>query len=555
MNRRLDRVINKVTSLNQKAYNKERYIQEALINTIDAVRHCEVNGISGAILSIDQKKAFDSVFHGYMLQVYRFYGFGEDFIKLLQTIGTGRNARVILDGGKYSREIDLDRGFAQGDGPSPRLYNIGEQILIFRLEYDPRIMGIYVSFLIPRQVIDRAVTYPLQVQAEEAGLRVDPELRHNNRRIPAFADDANGAFKRDAENLTRIKNVLQEFGRMSGLETNVDKTTLMPIGNLQEPITQEVRDLGFEIVSEIKCLGLKINNTATNLSEHFNGTISKVRQLIGMWGIYNLSLGGKIAIAKTMLISQIGYIGCIVTPTAEQVTVLQNIIDSYVTNGNVVAEDRLYTKPNAGGLGLIKLSTYITALQCSWVKRCSIKINDSWRWELAPSCNFCFDNLRPDCIDKNLHPVLGNIVDSFCKLQNVFLTKHDNYLQALLVDNPMFLRADPRRRAPVRGSVDRNLLGAEFYDNNKERLRNLRMNCLIRGGRVADYNSLCRNTNLVFPPAAYLNLVTAANFAIKKYGNVDGNNGTRLPTMWMFGRIKKGSVAGAAQEILQSYTS
>jgi hypothetical protein len=206
-----------------------------------------------------------------------------------------------------------------------------------------------------------------------------------------------------------------------------------------------------------------------------------------------------------------------------------------------VAADRLYTKPKAGGLGLIRLSTYLTALQCSWVKRCSIKINDCWRWELAAACNFCFDNLRPDSIDRNLHPVLGNIVDSFCNLKIAFLTKHDNYLQALLVDNRMFLRADPGRRAPVRGVVDRNLLGANFYDENKERLRNLRMNCLIRGGRVVDYNSLCRNTNLVFPPAAYLNLVTAANFAIKKYGNTDGNNGTSLPTSWIFGKIKRGS--------------
>ncbi len=203
VNRRLDHVINKVTSMNQKAYNKERYIQEALISTIDAVRHCELNGISGAILSIDQKKAFDSVYHGYMLQVYRFFGFGEDFIKFLLTIGTGRNARIILDSGKYSREIDLDRGFAQGDGPSPRLYNIGEQILIFRLEYDPRIIGVYVSFLVPRQLVEGGEVYPLQEQAEAAGLKVDPELRHTNRKVPAFADDANGAFKRDAENLAR----------------------------------------------------------------------------------------------------------------------------------------------------------------------------------------------------------------------------------------------------------------------------------------------------------------------------------------------------------------
>jgi hypothetical protein len=222
-------------------------------------------------------------------------------------------------------------------------------------------------------------------------------------------------------------------------------------------------------------------------------------------------------------------------------TVLQEIIDSYVTNGTVVAADRLYTKPGAGGLGLIRISTYLTALQCSWVKRSSVKINDPWRWELAASCNFCFDNLRPDSVDKNLHPVLGNIVDSFCKLKNSFLTNHDNYLQALLVDNRMFLRAEPARRAPVLGVVDRNLLGADFYDTNKERLRNLRMNCLIRGGRVVDYNSLCRFTNLVFPQASYLNLVTAANFAIKKYGNNAASNGTSLPTSWLLTKVKKGS--------------
>jgi hypothetical protein len=67
------------------------------------------------------------------------------------------------------------------------------------------------------------------------------------------------------------------------------------------------------------------------------------------------------------------------------------------------------------------------------------------------------------------------------------------------------------------------------------------MNCLIRGGRVVDYNSLCRNSGLNFPPAAYLNLVTAANFAIKKYGNKQDSNGTSLPTSWIFTKIKKGS--------------
>jgi hypothetical protein len=86
VNARLDTIIDKVTSLDQKAYNKNRYIQEALICTIDTIRHCENNGIKGVVLSIDQKKAFDSVYHGYMREVYKFFNFGGKFIDLLETI-------------------------------------------------------------------------------------------------------------------------------------------------------------------------------------------------------------------------------------------------------------------------------------------------------------------------------------------------------------------------------------------------------------------------------------------------------------------------------------
>ncbi len=245
---RLEKVIDKVTSLAQKAYNKKRYIQEALINTIDTIRHCEQNGINGVILSNDQKKAFDCVFHPYIREGYRFFGFGDAFIKLLDTIGTNRTARIILDGGKNSREFDLERGFAQGNSPSPKKYNIGEQILIFRIEYDPLILGVYNSFLIPRSIEECVTTFPLVDKAEWKGLTVDPELKENSRKINAFADDSNAGLLRCADNLARVKNVLFEFGDISGLETNVEKTTLMPIGRLDLAIPQDIRDLGFEIV-------------------------------------------------------------------------------------------------------------------------------------------------------------------------------------------------------------------------------------------------------------------------------------------------------------------
>jgi hypothetical protein len=45
----------------QKGFTSGRYIQEVLMIVIEIIAHCNKNGIPGAILSIDQAKAFDSV--------------------------------------------------------------------------------------------------------------------------------------------------------------------------------------------------------------------------------------------------------------------------------------------------------------------------------------------------------------------------------------------------------------------------------------------------------------------------------------------------------------
>ena len=110
-------------------------------------------------------------------------------------------------------------------------------------------------------------------------LILDPELKDATRKTSAFADDSTAGLQRTAENLRNVKQVLFDFGEMSGLETNVEKTTLMPIGNLEEQLPQSILDLGFEVVNEIKILGLTLDNKAANLCEHFNGTIMKMKKI------------------------------------------------------------------------------------------------------------------------------------------------------------------------------------------------------------------------------------------------------------------------------------
>ncbi len=95
------------------------------------------------MVSVDVSKAFDSVDHNFMDKVYKFYGFGDRIRKWLATIGTGRNAQLILSNDELSLAFQLEKGHAQGDSPSPLLYNMAAQICIWKIELEPGIKSVY----------------------------------------------------------------------------------------------------------------------------------------------------------------------------------------------------------------------------------------------------------------------------------------------------------------------------------------------------------------------------------------------------------------------------
>ncbi len=110
LNNRLKTVSSTIFSRSQKGFTKDWYIQEVLINVIEMVAHCKEHNIPGAILSIDRSKAFDSVSHLYMHAVYEFFGFGPQFIRLLETLGNNRTACIAFEDGSHSAEIVLECG-------------------------------------------------------------------------------------------------------------------------------------------------------------------------------------------------------------------------------------------------------------------------------------------------------------------------------------------------------------------------------------------------------------------------------------------------------------
>ena len=151
INNRLKKIVDTATSRAQKGFTQSRYIQEVLINVCHNISHCNTTGTPAFVLSLDQRKAFDSVRHDFMSEAYKFFSLGEQFIKILNLITTGRNATIIFDDCSLSRQFNLETGAPQGNSPSPLQYNLCEQIAILKIEMDPEIASVYNHMLIPNQ--------------------------------------------------------------------------------------------------------------------------------------------------------------------------------------------------------------------------------------------------------------------------------------------------------------------------------------------------------------------------------------------------------------------
>jgi hypothetical protein len=149
INNRLKGVINRVLSRAQKGFTKTRQIHEVIINLSETMHYCEINGIKGAMVCVDQAKAFDSVDHTFITKTFKFFGFGDRFISWLQTIGTNRRACIILENGVKGPVFDLLKGTAQGDCPSPLIYNICAQVLLFKIELSPEIRRVDFAGPVP----------------------------------------------------------------------------------------------------------------------------------------------------------------------------------------------------------------------------------------------------------------------------------------------------------------------------------------------------------------------------------------------------------------------
>ena len=280
-------VLDKIIDTSQTAYVPGRSVADNLRSNFFLKRYCEEKNIDAVLISLDAKKAFDSVDHLYIEKTLIAYGFGPKFIRIFKTLYNKITARILVNGFK-SEIINIERGVKQGDALS---------CAIFIICIDPLLRNINKNELI-----------------EKINININEENANNtntNYKGSAYADDISVICK---NNVNSIQQVFKEYDRLSnlsGLELNADKTEILTINNKHPSyITFNYNKASFTILSvcKIKICGLYF---CTDKDEEYTFNvlckIDKLRDKIKKWSHNQLTFEGKNLVIKTFGLSQLIY--------------------------------------------------------------------------------------------------------------------------------------------------------------------------------------------------------------------------------------------------------
>lgn len=138
---RLLKVLHVVVGKDQTCGVPGRFIGENVAYLRDVVDYVSQVGVSCAILSLDQEKAFDRVDWSFMRATLSSMGFGPSFIGWIDLFYCGSQSAVNVNR-HISPYFSLSRGVRQGCPLSPLLYVMVAEVLACNIRSHPDISGL-----------------------------------------------------------------------------------------------------------------------------------------------------------------------------------------------------------------------------------------------------------------------------------------------------------------------------------------------------------------------------------------------------------------------------
>jgi hypothetical protein len=202
-------------------------------------------------------------------------------------------------------------------------------------------------------------------------------------KITQYADDTEFTLAGDRKSFEECLNVLDVFGKKSGLIMNNEKTSAMWLGNVKNSSVKYMQHLNMIWnPPQIKVLGIWISNTLIDCVEsNYMETIYEARKLFQIWSKRNITPLGRIAILKSLILSKLIQLWLLLPrPPENLLNELQKMCYNFVWNNKpdkICRKTAIKTIKN-GGLGIPDLRKFISALKLTWLRKFKLS---SHKWK------------------------------------------------------------------------------------------------------------------------------------------------------------------------------
>ena len=340
---RMARVIDLLISSDQTGSLPGRYIGENIRLITDVIEYCQTDQTSGILMAMDYRNAFDAVEHNFLFKTLEKFNFGPDIVRYVKLL-YDCNELTILNNGHTSKWFQPSRGVLQGLPVSGILFALAVEMMAIKLRSDENVTGIVLSNI---------------------------EIK-----LSQYADDAT-IFVKDERSALSALDVMNRFEQASGLELNLDKCHFMWLGDKAQ---SDDTICGKRPSQKVKIIGVTFSSSGDVMDDNVKPVVSKIEKTLNCWNQRNLTVKGRITVAKSLAVSQLVYLAASIDITQAELCMIQSLIQKFIWRGRPpkVAQKVIIQSIDDGGLGSPHVPTLYKALRLSWLNRIWNKPDAIW---------------------------------------------------------------------------------------------------------------------------------------------------------------------------------
>jgi hypothetical protein len=384
-----------------------RRINDCLNIIRDVIYDANLKGNELYLVSIDQRKAFDSMSHNYLYALLDHVDINSFLTNSVKRIYNQSFASIVVDKYISKNKIYVMGGIKQGCALSMFAYTLGIEELVVNIHENKNING----YKIPKMISNN------ENNNNEINNKDLSQVK-----ATMYADDTGGIV----ENLNSIDCFFKEFnkwGYVSGASMNEDKTKILAINSPYKSF----RNIIF--VKDLKILGITFNEKGIDRINLINCK-SKIEKTLNLWNGIRFNLIDKITVLRTFGLSKLWYLLNFITLDEKEIKNIESLSFNYIWGNKVetIKRDTLIAEFKNGGLNMISIRAKINMIVIR--NLLYIKLNmDRPQYQFSLYwMKFYFKeylknfNILPMGLDKDRPKIYSSMIENFKKFSVKFTT-------------------------------------------------------------------------------------------------------------------------------------